>query len=1836
MTNDGEPNSTVLERSIENSAEHFYRLQVDRLHAIKSVLSNFKKDARDRKSKSYFSVRFKKIEDLYAEFSGAHQRMLALVELSHAYFKTDVSNEFEEAYVEVFCALSDAREELHIIEQPNCSSSPKNNSSTAPQNIQRMVSSVAVPQVPIPKFSGRFIDWPSYSDSFTRLVHRSLNYDVMQKFHLLRDSLPQDRDLDVHAMSLTAENYATAWDLLEKRYHNPRVLFMHHMHSLLNLPCQQTETSDGIKSLLNTAQVCINGLTRLELPIGEFDHWIAHVLSTKISKQSHEAWEHHLGSKCEIPTYKEFETFLNNRVIVLDAIENRSGNPDINNNSKQQSGSSQNKSNHSSNSSASVNRFSSKFSHGKERKNIHHLQSSDETERCACCGAAHSIRMCQAFKDLDAFGRQAKVKEAKLCYNCLARAHPVSKCTSAHNCRTCGQRHHTLIHLPSNSNGQRGTATTSQAVNKPTVSLDQASNLVNSHTAQIVSAVALKPASTVLLATAMVSIVHPVTGMSTIARALIDDGSEGTVISEKMAHKIGLQREIAHTSVSGVGSSKSRSTHSVNFMLRSCVESDFSVNIDSALVLPTITSFLPSKRIRPQSWPHIQGLVLADPTYHTPGEIDLLIGSDMAAAILLPEMKIGRPSEPVALNSHLGWLLYGRADEPIGLRNVNCHHLKIEDRIDTIETMVRGFFEHEQVPAQRTLSEEEQWTVDFFKRTHIRQENGKYQVRLPLKSLCDPSQTLGKSEHIALNRFYHLERQLIRNPDLCKRYSDCIQEYFDLNQIEPTATTEDQHCVFSTKNLPTCTASVLAHHAVIKEDSVTTKLRVVFDASCKTSNGRSLNDILCIGPALQNDLSGVLINWRVHEYVFTTDIQKMYRCVDMHSNDKDYQRIWWYDSLGNRKLFALNTVTFGTASAPCTAILVLHQVAEDERSDFPLAEHVLKHETYVDDVQSGSHTIASTIEKRNHVIGALKSAGMELRKWGSNDVRVLEGIPAEHQSNSASLQMHNQDTIKILGMHWLPNHDCFKFQLKFEPSEKATKRSLLSTIARLYDPLGFIAPIVVTAKVMLKDVWSLDNIAWDSELPSEFNDRWLRFTRSLPSIENISIPRWINYDPRTVKSVQLHAFCDGSTLAYAAAVYIRFEFDNHTTHTHLVVAKTRVVPNRPFTIPKVELNGAELAVQLVTWVTNNFRIKIDSIHYWSDATVVLYWIHGDVNRWKTYVTNRVVKILTHSKAEQWNHVGTKVNPADCATRGLSPDQLANFDLWWSGPEWLSEPPSAWSKFKKADIQIDEKEIELKPIKIQINFAIHEDSFILKCSSYQHLIRVNAWIQRFKRNGLPSKYQRLAGSLSVDELHSSLLQIVHLVQLEAFGAEISALKAKESLPSKSKISGLAPFIDDNILRVRGRLQRANLPYSQKHPIILPRSHHFTELLIKDAHSNTLHGGAQIVLSHLRRQFWIVDGRRAVQLQIRKCVTCFKVKPEVMTQRMGNLPYHRVNPPERAFLATGVDYTGAFELKASRYRGNTSYKGYIAIFICLASKAIHLEAVTGMSTQHFLWALQRFVGRRGLCHDMYSDNGTNFVGANRVINGKETFRNRGERILANTKKAPPKIEIDFVEGVQTDIIPTLTSLGIRWHFNPPHSPNFGGIWEANVKSVKFHLHRVLDYSHLTYEELSTILVRIESVLNSRPLCPLTMDPDDLDVLTPGHFLIGGSLLSLPETPICEKGLTQKYAEMQKMVQSFWQKWSADWLSHLQNRPKWHKVQSNLQLNDMVIVKDDRFPPSQWLIGRVIELHPGADDLVRVATIKTAIGVYKRSISKLCRLPIPNELNNLAPMTPQSDSI
>lgn len=338
---------------------------------------------------------------------------------------------------------------------------------------------------------------------------------------------------------------------------------------------------------------------------------------------------------------------------------------------------------------------------------------------------------------------------------------------------------------------------------------------------------------------------------------------------------------------------------------------------------------------------------------------------------------------------------------------------------------------------------------------------------------------------------------------------------------------------------------------------------------------------------------------------------------------------------------------------------------------------------------------------------------------------------------------------------------------------------------------------------------------------------------------------------------------------------------------------------------------------------------------------------------------------------------------------------------------------------------------------------------------------------------------------------------------------------------------------------------------------------------------------------------------VKKVIRTCIKCFHVNPISTNYLMGDLPSYRVNS-SLPFLNVGVDYAGPFIIKDRRRRGVKTMKAYICLFICMASKAIHLELVTDLSTDGFLSCFKRFISRRGKPHNVFSDNGSNFIGANNVLNELYEFLNNSCEHISDE----------------------LSKERITWHFIPAHSPAFGGIWEAGIKSCKFHIKRVIGESILVYEDFSTILCQVESILNSRPLCPLSNDPHDLIPLTPAHLLIGRSLVAVPEgdLTVLPSNRLDQYQKIQALVQSFWKRWSAEYLSQLQIRYKWKSsTYPNIQVGSLVLLKEENLPPLKWSTGRILKTYPGKDGVVRVADVKTNKGLYRRAINKLCVLPV-----------------
>ncbi|XP_055848210.1 uncharacterized protein LOC129913509 [Episyrphus balteatus] len=1380
---------------------------------------------------------------------------------------------------------------------------------------------------------------------------------------------------------------------------------------------------------------------------------------------------------------------------------------------------------------------------------------------CPACNEKHYVGTCKTYLNMDVPTRKKIIKASNRCLNCFSNKHSHAKCRNKFKCKQCHQSHHTTLHFDESS------------------SKDSNTERVNSNDAERTNTFLSMENCNALLPTALATACDR-NGRSTILRCLIDTGSQTSFITEKACQRMQIRGTPTSIQIHGLSKNQTAcSKQRVQLRLKSTKNNHTAVEV-KMFVLETITDLLPAKETSSQVLKHFKNLELADPTFWKPNPVDILLGADVYGHIIREGIRYAPGRSVVAINTIFGWIILGNnfISPNVSVKTF----IATTNPINELGFLLQKFWEMEEVQTFNTQTPEDQKCEELYKANYERLPNNQYMVKLPFTDPNGPS--LGSSRELALRRYEYLQRKLSKNAQLKREYEACLDEYITMGHME--------ECEPPKPNEP---HYYIPHHAVFKQ-STTTKLRVVFDASAKTTNGKSLNEQLLIGPTIQPKLFSTVLNWRKHKVVITADVEKMYRMIWMHPEHRTFQRILWRDPETKMlKDYQLKTVTFGVSPAQFLSVRTVQQAALDEQETYPLAVKATSSEFYVDDLLSGAETIDECLELQRQLRDMLSKSGFKLRRWASNRVEVISHLPTEDKELQGSLELQETESVKTLGIRWYPAEDYFTFNVQgLSDTQAKTKRIILSEIASLYDPVGWISPIIITAKILIQTLW-IGGYSWDSKVSQDITQQWYDFKEDLKNLNKLKIPRWIGIS-KTNQTNQIHGFCDASIKAYAAVLYIRTQDENGNIKVNLLTAKSKVAPVKPITLPRLELNGALLLAKLIKATIQDMQLETFPVFLWTDATIVLQWIREHPSKWKTYVANRVAEIQDVTPTEYWHHVPTKDNPADLASRGITTRQILDCDLWWHGPEWLSQNQTQWPR---NPIQLEGTTLEAKAPSINTLLSTYSSDWLPKYSSYTKLVRVIATVLRFVENCRDRENKRTS-PLSVKELNESSTLILKMVQISAFKSELDIFKAEKPLSKKSQLITLSPFLDGNgLIRVRGRLENADVPYDMKHPIILPRDHHVCNLIIDKAHKETLHGGTSLVLNTLRNNFWILDGKRVVTREIHKCVICAKHRAATTQQLMGALPAPRVNLT-RPFTHVGIDYAGPIQLKMSTHRNAKHYKGYFCIFVCMATKAIHIEVVSDLTSMAFIAALKRFVSRRGLCSDIYSDCGTNFKG------GKVKLDRDLEQAI---KEAAP------------NIANYLSTLNINWHFNPPAAPHHGGLWEAGVKSIKYHLRRVLGTTVCTFEELATLLAQIEACLNSRPLCALRNDIDDLAVLTPGHFLIGQALNAIPEPDLTasNSSFNQRWKHVQQMNQHFWKRWSTEYLNRLQQRPKWLTNEQSLKVGDVVLIKDENTPPTAWPLGIIQMIHPGKDGLVRVVTVRTRFSTCQRPIVKICRLPI-----------------
>ena len=1149
-----------------------------------------------------------------------------------------------------------------------------------------------------------------------------------------------------------------------------------------------------------------------------------------------------------------------------------------------------------------------------------------------------------------------------------------------------------------------------------------------------------------------------------------------------------------------------------------------------------------------------------------------------------------------------------------------------------------------------SLSCEDRRFLEIMEANIHKNDYGNWEMPLPFRH---KEVEMPNNRSQAVNRLSGLILTLRRKPQMEKDYFEFMEKTLDKGHASPVPLENIKAKSKSGK------VWYLPHFGVYHPKKPT-QIRVVFDSSAEYSDV-SLNKELLSGPDLMNSLLGVLIRFRRETKAVMCDIEQMFHSFHVDPNHRDFLRFLWFeDNKPGKPIteYRMNVHLFGNGPSPAVATFGLRKTAADGEEEFGEEAMKFVHRNfYVDDGLASLPTAKQAIALVTETQAMLRKANLRLHKIVSNSIEVMEAFPVEDRGKGVrDLDLHHDSlpAQRSLGVFWDLKCDSFTFQVTL-PEKPFTRRGVLSTVNSIYDPLGLAVPVLLEGRLLLQKLVIMGKsknndkpLGWDDPLPDTLLTQWQRWRNSLADLEKVSVPRcYYTAGFGTVVRREIHAFSDASEDAIGAAVYLRQVNDRGENCTALVFGQSRVAPVQITSIPRLELCAAVLAAQAVDKIIKEIDTEIDEVTFYTDSKVVLGYIQNESRRFYVYVANRVQLIRKISSPEQWTYVDTSENPADLATRPLNAQNLAESD-WLTGPKFLKITSSSL-KERQEKIPLNEGDPEVR--KEVITFATQSAKGcglgaerFSRFSSLHSLQRAIAnlivFVKEFKRrkNGVQeSKGPRPWSTNNATrlrnptarELQQAMTAIVCAVQRDSFGPELSSTLYIGTEPAKasrkkneekkralkgSPLYQLDPFVDsDGIVRVGGRLRRAQLEYGEKHPALLPKNNHVANLVVRHYHNQVHHQGRQITHGAIRQAgYWLIGGHRTVAKELSKCVVCKKLRGPFLDQRMADLPADRtkVAPP---FTNVGFDVFGPWTVRTRKTRrGVANSKRWGVVFTCLSSRAIHIEVIESMDTSSFICALRRFFALRGTASLLRCDRGTNFIGAKAELDNALT-------------------ELD-----QHKVERYVHKQGCEWLFNPPHASHFGGAWERQIGTIR----RVLDAmfaelgsAQLTHELLVTLMAEVTSIVNARPVALVPTDADEPQPLSPSMLLtMKARPAGTPPGVFVQTDLyaRRRWRRVQYLADQFWLRWRREYLQNMQPRRKWSSSKRNLTNGDVVLMKEEGAHRNDWPIGRVTEATKSEDGQVRKARVE----IIRESKKKAFLRPV-KELILLVPAGTDDDN-
>ena len=1660
-----------------------------------------------------------------------------------------------------------------------------------------------LPKLELKRFEGELTTWTSFWDSFEAAIHNNEQLSSIDKFNYLRTLLEGPAAAAVAGLSLTSSNYTEAVAVLKKRFGNKQLIISAHMDMLMNLEgVSSGQNLKAIRELHNDVESHVRSLQSLGVPSSSFGAMLASVIMNKLPHDLR------LAVSKEI-TDGEWDLKKVMAVVEkeIDARERAAAN-------------------------------AKPVLRGMGRSHqptASALLSSSGSPSCSFCGQPHFSANCKTVADVRE--RKQLLSKNGRCFACLRKGHMSKDCRSSKNCHGCGGRHHASICPKGKQQLQGSSASTGSQQSGPNASSRSRSNAGGGQQSSISLVVSTKVPT--LLQTARVKVRAPGKLAPVIeTRILLDTGSQRSYISRQLSEALGLKEEKRETLLVKAFAAEEEKLQVCSVVsLRVETRAGSSIVL-SLLAIPIICGPITGQPITcaMDLFPHLSGLELADSgDLNECLEIGILIGADQYWEVVTGEIVRGR-SGPSAMKTCFGWVLSGPVPGVIAESQVTCSNIShvlttqthsSQQELVHLEKKLQAFWDLDTLG----IKEGEQSVYQKFVED-VSFRGGRYCVRLPWKF---PRIMLPDNQELCQRRLYNLLRRLQQSPQILAQYNEIIQDQLRQGIVE-IVDPSDAGSIGATHYLP--------HHAVIREDKLTTKLRIVYDASAR-SNGPSLNDSLYAGPTFGQNILDILLRFRLFQIAVTADLEKAFLMVSVAEEDRNALRFLWVDDIAAQLprlvVMRFTRVVFGVSASPFLLNATIRKHVEGYRDRDHSFVEKFNRSIYVDDLTFGGKTEAEAFELYEKSKRCLSQAGFILRKFMSNSpalqarvssqetneiqVPQREAVTCDDESytkNTLGERLELPECVKVLGVKWKPTEDILVCDIgdlyKVAVNMVPTKRNVIGLSARVYDPMGILSPWTVCFKLLFQDICAA-KLDWDDQLEGEVLLKWKMLLSRMKEPLLLQIPRCYFHGVEEPHSCELVGFCDASQRAYAAVVFMKIGSAGKGA-VRFVASRTRVAPMNSLTIPRLELLAALLLARLLSNTMQALQPeqKFKKATCYTDSKIVLYWIRGYDKEWKQFVENRVREIRTLIPVECWHHCRGDVNPADLPSRGVEGTEPSAIGSWLKVPQHVCEPdqepcnpelntiPEACAMELKAGDRTSSMTVHSVVVEesSRIDSVIRVEDF----STLRRLLGVTARVQKFitllKFKVKADPQHRMKTMTAVDILNAERLWIrqsqLSLVQNDSFRMWQTQFGLRMDR--------------DGIWRCVGRLQRADLSDDTKHPIFLDKCHPLSTLIVWNCHARVMHGGVKETLTELRSKFWISRGRQFVKTVLSKCTVCKRFSSRPLSgPPPPPLPDFRVQeaPP---FSFIGVDHAGPLYLRNRE-------KVWICLFTCCLVRAVHLELVPDLTAESFIRCLRRFSARRGVPQKVVSDNSKTFRSANKIL-----------KALMNT----PEVERHFLD------------LRIQWTFILEKEPWWGGFYERLIQSVKRCLRKAIGKARMDFDELVTVLVEVEATLNSRPISYVSSE-DMEEPLTPSHLLMGRRLCSLPspvdvsdadpEFGVTSVNLTRRMMYLNTVLGNFWKRWKTEYLVglrevHSSGRKGAKDTVAKINLGDVVLIHDPAQPRALWRIGKVEKLLQGSDGLVRGASLRVRSGTTTIQLNRPLQLLYPLEFGSTTDQTDQCE--